>query len=75
MNTPSKTFEDLKKEQAQLRQQLIIYITKHPVQITEIAPKIGLCYAHVQRFLRNSEYRIGRVALCKIKNFLNTHNQ
>ncbi len=62
--------EEKISERELLRKQLKEYVDKTPLTLIDIAAQIGLCYAHVQRFLKYPDHQIGRVSLIKIKQFL-----
>lgn len=57
-------------EQDLIRKQLQEYVDTTPSSLRYIADQIGMCYPHVQRFLKYPAHRMGRVGMIRIKQFL-----
>lgn len=58
------------KERDEVRKELIDYLYSNPVHIKKMSKEIGLSYAHVQKWIRDPEYIMGRIGMIRIKNFL-----
>lgn len=57
-------------EQDLIRKQLQEYVDNTPFSLRYISARIGMCYPHVQRFLKYPSHRMGRIGMIKIKQFL-----
>ena len=64
-------FDEIYKEREGIRKELLKYLNTNPVHIKKMAEDIGVCYPHIQRWMKDPNYVMGRIGLIKVKQFLN----